>query len=376
MNYKPAKVLKEKDANKNVLKNKTLAVIGYGSQGHAHALNLKDSGYKVIVGLYPKSKSIEVAKKQGFKVMPTAEAVKAADVIMIAAPDMKQQAIYEKDIAPNLAPGKTLIFTHGLAIHSGMIKPPADVNVVMVAPKGPGHTVRSQYLEGKGVPDLIAVAQGGKAAKEIALAWADGIGGTRAGVIETTFKEETETDLFGEQAVLCGGVSALIIAGFETLVKAGYKPEMAYFECCHELKLIVDLIVQSGISGMRFSISETAKYGDITRGPRVITDKTKKEMEKILKEIQTGKFTKEWVAEYKGGLKNYNKLLAEGEKHLIEKTGQRLRSLMPWAAKTNIKGAPGFLFGCCRKACGKNGKEIRQEIRAVQFKQVGFKVIL
>ncbi len=357
MNYKPAKVLKEKDANKNVLKNKTLAVIGYGSQGHAHALNLKDSGYKVIVGLYPKSKSIEVAKKQGFKVMPTAEAVKAADVIMIAAPDMKQQAIYEKDIAPNLAPGKTLIFTHGLAIHSGMIKPPADVNVVMVAPKGPGHTVRSQYLEGKGVPDLIAVAQGGKAAKEIALAWADGIGGTRAGVIETTFKEETETDLFGEQAVLCGGVSALIIAGFETLVKAGYKPEMAYFECCHELKLIVDLIVQSGISGMRFSISETAKYGDITRGPRVITDKTKKEMEKILKEIQTGKFTKEWVAEYKGGLKNYNKLLAEGEKHLIEKTGQRLRSLMPWAAKTNIKGAQASYSAVVEKPVAKTAKK-------------------
>ena len=328
---KPAKVYKEKDADKSVLKKKTLAVIGYGSQGHAHALNLKDSGYKVVIGLYPKSKSIEVAKKQGFKVMTTAEAVKAADVIMIAAPDMKQADIYEKDIAPNLSAGKTLLFTHGLAIHGGLIKAPKNVNVVMVAPKGPGHTVRSQYLEGKGVPALIAVAQGGKVAKAIALAWADGIGGTRAGVIETTFKEETETDLFGEQAVLCGGVSAL--------VKAGYKPEMAYFECCHELKLIVDLIVQSGISGMRFSISETAKYGDITRGPRVITDKTKKEMEKILKEIQSGKFTKEWVAEYKGGLKNYNKLLAEGENHPIEKVGQRLRSLMPWAAKTNIKGA-------------------------------------
>ena len=323
---KPAKVYKEKDADKSVLKKKTLAVIGYGSQGHAHALNLKDSGYKVVIGLYPKSKSIEVAKKQGFKVMTTAEAVKAADVIMIAAPDMKQADIYEKDIAPNLSAGKTLLFTHGLAIHGGLIKAPKDVNVVMVAPKGPGHTVRSQYLEGKGVPALIAVAQGGKVAKAIALAWADGIGGTRAGVIETTFKEETETDLFGEQAVLCGGVSALVKA-------------MAYFECCHELKLIVDLIVQSGISGMRFSISETAKYGDITRGPRVITDKTKKEMEKILKEIQSGKFTKEWVAEYKGGLKNYNKLLAEGENHPIEKVGQRLRSLMPWAAKTNIKGA-------------------------------------
>lgn len=335
----PAKVYKEKDANKSVLKNKTLAVIGYGSQGHAHALNLKDSGYNVVVGLYPKSKSIEVAKKQGFKVLPTADAVKAADVIMVAVPDMRQADIYEKDIAPNLAKGKTLVFLHGLSIHSGLIKVPAGVNVIMVAPKGPGHTVRSQYLENKGVPALIAVAQGGKDAKAIALAWADGIGATRAGVIETTFKEEMETDLFGEQAVLCGGVSALIQAGFETLVKAGYKPEMAYFECCHELKLIVDLINQSGISGMRFSISETAKYGDVTRGPRVITDKTKKEMEKILKEIQSGKFVKEWVAEYKGGLKKYNKLLADGEKHPIEKVGQRLRSLMPWAAKQNIKGA-------------------------------------
>ena len=341
MNSKPAKVYREKDADKKVLKNKTLAVIGFGSQGHAHALNLKDSGYKVIIGLYPKSKSIEVAKKMGFKVLPTAEAVKEADVIMIAAPDMKQPDIYEKDIAPNLTKGKTLIFTHGLAIHSGLIKPPAGVNVVMVAPKGPGHTVRSQYLENRGVPSLIAVHAGGPAAKKIALAWADGIGATRAGVLETTFKEETETDLFGEQAVLCGGVSALIQAGFETLVKAGYKPEMAYFECCHELKLIVDLINQSGISGMRFSISETAKYGDVTRGPRVITSATKKAMEKILKEIQTGKFTKEWVAEYKGGLKNYNKLLKEGEAHPIEKVGQRLRSLMPWAAKANanIKGA-------------------------------------
>ncbi len=338
-NTKPAKVYTVKDAKPAVLKNKTLAVIGYGSQGHAHALNLKDSGYKVVIGLYPKSKSIDVAKKQGFKVMSTSDAVKEADVIMIAAPDMKQPAIYKADIEPNLSKGKTLIFTHGLAIHSGLIKVPADVNVVMVAPKGPGHTVRSQFLEGKGVPALIAVQQGGKPAKEIALAWANGIGATRAGVIETSFKEETETDLFGEQAVLCGGVSALIKAGFETLVKAGYKPEMAYFECCHELKLIVDLIVQSGIAGMRFSISETAKYGDVTRGPRVVNDKTKKEMEKILKEIQSGKFTKEWVKEYEGGLKNYKKILAAEEKHPIEKVGQRLRSLMPWVAKQNIKGA-------------------------------------
>jgi ketol-acid reductoisomerase len=340
----PAKVLKEKDANKKLLKDKTLAVIGYGSQGHAHAQNLKDSGYKVIIGLYPKSKSIAVAKKQGFKVMSTADAVKAADVIMLSVPDMKQASIYYKDVEPNLEKGKTLIFLHGLSVHGGLIKPREDINVIMVAPKGPGHTVRSQYLEGKGVPALIAVAQEGVgckkgSAKAIALAWADGIGATRAGVIQTTFKEEMETDLFGEQAVLCGGVSALIKCGFETLVEAGYAPEMAYFECCHELKLIVDLITQSGISGMRFSISETAKYGDITRGPRVVNAKTKQEMKKILKEIQTGKFTKEWVKEYDGGLKNYNKLLADGEKHLIEKTGQRLRSLMPWAAKQNIKGA-------------------------------------
>ncbi len=334
----PTKVYTSKDAKPAVLKNKTLAVIGYGSQGHAHALNLKDSGYNVIIGLYPKSKSIEVAKKQGFKVMSTADAVKAADVIMIAAPDMKQADIYKSDIEPNLSKGKTLIFTHGLSIHFKLIKAPKDVNVVMVAPKGPGHEVRSQYKEGKGVPALIAVYQGGKVAKEIALAWAYGIGATRAGVLETSFKEETETDLFGEQAVLCGGVSALIMAGFETLVEAGYKPEMAYFECCHELKLITDLIVESGISGMRFSISETAKYGDITRGSRVITKDTKKNMKKILSEIQSGKFVNEWVKEYKGGLKNYKKLLAEGEKHQIEKVGQRLRAFMPWVAKRNIKG--------------------------------------
>ncbi len=335
----PAKVYTERDADLSVLKGKTLAVIGYGSQGHAHALNLKESGCKVIIGLYPQSKSVEVAEAQGFEVYPTAEAVEKADVIMIAAPDMKQADIYYKDIAPSLKKGKTLLFTHGLAIISGMIKVPAGVNVIMVAPKGPGHEVRSQFVEGKGVPALIAVHQGGSAAKKIALAWAKGIGGARAGVIETTFKEETETDLFGEQAVLCGGVSALIKAGFETLVEAGYKPEMAYFECCHELKLICDLIVEKGISGMRFSISETAKYGDITRGPRVVTKDTKKAMKQILKEIQTGKFTKEWVAEYKGGLKNYNKLLKDGEAHQIEKTGERLRNLMPWVPKRNIKGA-------------------------------------
>lgn len=335
----PAKVYTDKDADLAVLKNKTVAVIGYGSQGHAHALNLKDSGVNVIIGLYKGSKSADVAKKQGFKVYLTAEAVKRADVIMIALPDMVQADVYENEIAPQLTKGKTLLFSHGLAVHFDLIKLPEDVDCIMVAPKGPGHMVRRLYQEGKGMPALIAVQQNkSRKAKKTALAWAKGIGSTRAGVLQTTFKEETETDLFGEQAVLCGGASALVQAGFETLVEAGYQPEMAYFECLHELKLICDLMYESGIAGMRFSISETAKYGDITRGPRVINAKTKTEMKKILKEIQTGKFTKQWVAEHKGGLKNYNKLLKAGEKHQIEKTGARLRSMMPWMAKKNIKG--------------------------------------
>lgn len=335
----PAKVYKDKDANIASIKRKTLAVIGFGSQGHAHALNLKESGLNVIIGLYKKSKSVEVARKQGFEVFETAEAVKRADVIMIAVPDMKQAAVYKKDIEPNLTAGKAIMFTHGFAIHFGLIEAPKDVDVIMVAPKGPGHTVRIQYQEGKGVPALIAIHNDAtKKAKKIALAWAKGIGGTRAGVIETTFKEETETDLFGEQAVLCGGASALVIAGYETLVEAGYQPEMAYFECLHELKLIVDMMVESGIAGMRFSISETAKYGDITRGPRVITPQTKKAMGKILKEIQSGKFAKQWVEEYEAGLPNYKALLKAGEKHNIEKVGGRLRGLMPWVSKKNIKG--------------------------------------
>lgn len=335
----PAKVYTDKDADLAELNGKTLAVIGFGSQGHAHALNLKESGCKVIIGLYPKSKSRPVAQKLGFKVYDTADAAKRADVIMLAVPDMKQQEVYDNDVAPNLTKGKCLLFSHGLAVHYGLVNPPEDVDVIMVAPKGPGHVVRSQYQEGKGVPSLIAIHNDAtRRAKKIALAWAKGIGGTRAGVLQTTFKEETETDLFGEQAVLCGGTSALVQAGFEVLVEAGYQPEMAYFECLHELKLIVDLMNESGIAGMRFSISETAKYGDVTRGPRVITAQTKKAMQKILKEIQNGQFTREWVEEYKGGLKNYNALLKEGEKHLIEKTGKRLRSLMPWVAKKNLKG--------------------------------------
>ena len=335
----PAKVYTDKDADLGFFKNKTIAVLGYGSQGHAHALNLKDSGVSVIIGLYAGSKSKAVAESHGFKVHETAEAVRLADVIMVGLPDMKQADIYEADILPNLAKGKTLLFSHGLAVHFDLIKLHPDVDCIMVAPKGPGHMVRRLYQEGKGMPALIAVAQDkSKKAKKTALAWAKGIGSTRAGVLQTTFKEETETDLFGEQAVLCGGASALVQAGFETLVEAGYQPEMAYFECLHELKLICDLMYESGIAGMRFSISETAKYGDITRGPRVINAKTKAEMKKILKEIQSGKFTKQWVAEYKGGLKNYNKLLKAGEKHEIEKTGTRLRGMMPWMAKKNIKG--------------------------------------
>src|ERR1700685_2671818 len=334
-----SKIYTDKDADLNVLKNKTLAVLGFGSQGHAHALNLKESGLRVIIGLYEGSKSIPVAKERGLAVYPTAEAVRRADVIFVALPDTKQPAAYEKDIAPNLAPGKTLLFSHGFSIHFKTIVPPKNVNVIMVAPKGPGHIVRRQYVEGKGVPSLIAVYQNpGKDAKKIALAWAKGIGGTRAGVIETNFKEETETDLFGEQTVLCGGASALVQAGFEVLVEAVYQPKMSYFECLHELKLIVDLMNEAGISGMRFSISETAKWGDVTVGPKIIDASVKKRMKAALKDIQSGKFAKNWVAEYKGGYKKYNALLKKGQKHPIEKVGERLRGLMPWMKKRSIKG--------------------------------------
>ncbi|MDE0820172.1 MAG: ketol-acid reductoisomerase [Opitutales bacterium] len=335
----PAKVYTEQDTSLEPLSGKTLAVIGYGSQGHAHALSLRDSGCKVIIGLYPGSKSKAVAEEDGFEVFDSGQATAKADVIMVGVPDMKQAEVYEKDMVPNLSPGKTILFSHGFAIHFNLIKPQEGVNIIMVAPKGPGHVVRRQYVEGKGVPALVAVAQDATGnAKDIALAWANGIGGARAGVIETTFKEETETDLFGEQAVLCGGASALVQAGFETLVEAGYQPEMAYFECLHELKLIVDLMVESGIAGMRFSISETAKYGDITRGPRVITAETKATMKEILREIQEGEFAQEWIDEYKAGLPEYNRLLEEGEKHPVEETGQYLRDLMPWVPKRSIKG--------------------------------------
>jgi len=334
-----AKIYTDKDADLGVFKGKTLAVLGFGSQGHAHALNLKESGAKVIIGLYPGSKSRDVAKKLGFEVYDTAEAVKRADVIMVALPDTKQPAAYKKDIEPNLTKGKTLLFSHGFSIHYKTIVPPKDVNVIMVAPKGPGHIVRRQFTEGKGVPALIAIYQNpGKDAKKIALAWAKGVGGTRAGVLETDFKEETETDLFGEQTVLCGGCSALVQAGFETLVEAGYSPEMAYFECLHELKLIVDLMNEAGIAGMRFSISETAKWGDVSVGSKIIDAGVKKRMKAALKEIQNGKFAKGWISEYEGGYKTYHKLLKDGEKHPIEKTGAKLRALMPWIKKRDIKG--------------------------------------
>jgi ketol-acid reductoisomerase len=335
----PAKVYTDNDADLSVLQNKTLAVLGFGSQGHAHALNLKESGLNVIIGLYEGSKSIPIAKDKGFDVYPTGEAVRRADVIFVALPDTKQAAAYKKDIAPNLSKGKTLLFSHGFSIHFKTVVPPKFVDVILVAPKGPGHIVRRQFTEGKGVPSLIAVYQNpSKQAKQIALAWARGIGGTRAGVIETTFKEETETDLFGEQTVLCGGCTALVQAGYETLVEAGYQPEMAYFECLHELKLIVDLMNEAGIAGMRFSISETAKWGDVTVGPKIIDASVKKRMKAALKDIQSGKFAKGWIKEYEGGYKKYNALLKKGEQHSIEKVGARLRSLMPWIQKRSIKG--------------------------------------
>jgi ketol-acid reductoisomerase len=335
----PAKVYSDKDADLKHLQGKTLAVLGFGSQGHAHALNLKDSGCQVIIGLYEGSKSAPVAKSHGFEVVSTGEAVSRADIIFVAIPDTKQAKAYEKDIAPNLAPGKTLLFSHGFSIHFKTVVPPKNVNVILVAPKGPGHIVRRQYMEGKGVPALIGIYQDpSRNSKQIALAWAKGIGATRAGVIQTSFKEETETDLFGEQTVLCGGASALIMAGFETLVEAGYQPEMAYFECLHELKLIVDLMNEAGISGMRFSISETAKWGDVSVGPKIIDAGVKKRMKAALKDIQSGKFAKGWVREYNSGYKRYNALLKAGEKHPVERVGQRLRALMPWMKKRSVKG--------------------------------------
>lgn len=322
-----------KDCNLDYLKGKTVAIIGYGSQGHAHALNLKESGVNVVVGLYEGSKSWAKAEKQGMKVMLTSEAAKVADVIMILINDEKQAAMYKKDIAPNLKPGKMLMFAHGFAIHFGQIVPPADVDVCMIAPKGPGHTVRSEYQAGKGVPCLVAVHQNatGKAL-EIALAYALGIGGARAGVLETTFRTETETDLFGEQAVLCGGVCALMQAGFETLCEAGYDPRNAYFECIHEMKLIVDLIYQSGFAGMRYSISNTAEYGDYITGPKIITEETKKTMKKILSDIQDGTFAKDFLVDMSdaGGQAHFRALRKLAAEHPAEKVGEDVRKLYSW----------------------------------------------
>ena len=323
------KVYYDSDINQKKIKKRKVAIVGYGSQGHAHALNLRDSGVDVAVGLREGSGSWEKAKQAGFKVLSVDDAAKWADIVMILAPDTSQADIYRNEISDNLDAGNAVAFSHGLNIHYGQIVPPPNVDVFMVAPKAPGHTVRGQYEEGAGVPMLVAVHQDATGeAKEIALAYAGAIGGGRAGIIETTFKDETETDLFGEQAVLCGGLTSLIMAGFETLVEAGYPPEMAYFECCHEVKLIVDLIYEGGISNMRYSISDTAKYGDITRGPRVVDADAKKEMKKILTEIQNGEFAREWILENRAGRPVYNALMKKGETHPIEDIGGQLRGMM------------------------------------------------
>ncbi|ADD01343.1 ketol-acid reductoisomerase [Thermoanaerobacter italicus Ab9] len=329
-----AKMYYDKDADLNLLKNKKIAIIGFGSQGHAHALNLRDSGLDVVVGLYKGSKSKERAEKEGLTVLTVEEAAKVADIIMMLIPDEKQAKVYKESIEKNLTEGKALAFAHGFNIHFKQIIPPKNVDVFMVAPKGPGHLVRRVYQEGKGVPNLVAVYQDytGKAF-EIALAYAKGIGGTRAGVIETTFREETETDLFGEQAVLCGGVTELMKAGFETLVEAGYQPEIAYFECVHEMKLIVDLIYEGGFSYMRYSISDTAEFGDYMTGKRIITEETRKEMKKVLSEIQSGKFAKEWLLENQVGRPQYNAMKDKEASHLIEKVGKSLREMMAWIKK-------------------------------------------
>ncbi len=325
----------EKDCNPTLLKSKTVAVIGYGSQGHAHAQNMRDSGVNVIIGLYEGSKSAVTAKADGFEVYTTSEAVKKADFVMFLINDEKQAAVYKKDIAPYLTAGMTLAFAHGFNIHYGQIIVPKDVNVVMIAPKGPGHTVRSQYTAGQGVPCLVAVENDATGdAHDLALSYAYAIGGARAGILDTTFREETETDLFGEQAVLCGGVCALMKAGFETLVEAGYKPENAYFECIHEMKLIVDLIFKKGFSFMRYSISDTAEYGDYTVGPRVITEETKKEMKKVLEEIQNGAFARNWILENQAGRPFFNARRRQEAESQMEQVGKELREKMNWGDLT------------------------------------------
>jgi ketol-acid reductoisomerase len=330
------KIYYDFDVNTEILKGKKITIIGYGSQGYAHANNLKDSGFDVFVGLR-KGKSWQKAESAGLTVMTVSEASKIADVIMILTPDELQPDLYKTEIEPNIKKGAFLAFAHGFNIHFGQIVPSEDINVFMVAPKGPGHLVRSEYLKGMGVPCLMAVYQDPSGiTKDVALAYAVGIGGGRAGIIETTFKDETETDLFGEQVVLCGGLTALITAAYETLVEAGYPPELAYFECLHEVKLIADLIYEGGISTMRYSISNTAQYGDLTRGPRIINESVKTEMKKILDEIQSGQFAKEWILECKVGKPTFNALTKKGEEHPIEKVGEKLRAMMPWLKTSKL----------------------------------------
>ncbi len=327
----------DKDADLSIIRGKKVAIIGYGSQGHAHANNLRDSGVTVMVGLRPGSSSATKAEKAGLTVKPVAEAVKAADVVMILAPDQHQAKLYRDEVEPNIKQGAALAFAHGFNIHFGQIEPRADLDVIMIAPKGPGHLVRSTYTQGGGVPSLIAIHQNASGkAKELALSYASANGGGRAGIIETNFREETETDLFGEQAVLCGGATALVQAGFETLVEAGYAPEMAYFECLHELKLIVDLMYEGGIANMRYSISNTAEYGDLTRGPRVVTEETKQEMKRILDEIQTGKFAREFILENQAGMPTMHAMRRRSREHQIELVGAKLRDMMPWIKANKI----------------------------------------
>ncbi len=332
-----ARIYYDQDASLEPLREKVVAILGYGSQGHAHALNLRDSGIRVIIGLHASSRSREKALRDGFEVYTPEEAAKKADLIVFLTPDTVQPQLYKESVEPYLDGSKTLVFAHGFNIHFRQVVPPRDVDVFMVAPKGPGHLVRWMYEEGKGVPALVAIHQDATGTcKDKALAYAKGLGATRAGVIETTFKEETETDLFGEQSVLCGGVTALIKAGFETLVEAGYQPEVAYFECLHELKLIVDLIYQYGIAGMRYSISDTAKYGDVTRGERIYKA-VKPIMKEILEEIQKGEFAREWILENQAGRPVFNALLERDKNHLIEKVGEELRRMMPWISSKELK---------------------------------------
>ena len=332
-----ATIYYDKDANLDALKAKTVAIIGYGSQGHAHALNLRDSGVKVVVSDLPGTDNYALAEKHGFTPLSAMEAARQADIVVLLVPDEFQGAVYRKEVEPGLVEGNMLLFAHGFNIHFGQIVPPKIVDVVMVAPKGPGHLVRSEFEAGRGVPNLVAIHQDASGeARKVALAYSKAIGGTRTGVIETTFAEETETDLFGEQVVLCGGCTALVKAAFETLVAAGYQPEVAYFECMHELKLIVDLLYQGGLSWMRYSISNTAEYGDLTRGPRIITEETRKEMRRILTEVQTGAFAREWILENQANRPVFNALAAKDRQLLIEQVGRKLRRMMPWISAKEV----------------------------------------